>query len=395
VSTAEAAIRQAAYDAAPALPAAAARRRALRVAIVHYWLVGMRGGEKVLEALCDMFPAADIFTHVYIPEAVSERIRRHRVATTFIGRLPRAGSLYERYLPLMPLALEQLDLRGYDLVISSESGPAKGVVAPPDAIHLCYCHSPMRYIWNMSHEYRERSGRFTRIMMPLFSHYLRLWDASAATRVDRFIANSHNVAARIHRYYGRDAAVVTPPVDIDAFAPVPPAEIEDYMLMVGELVRYKRPELAVAAFNRMRARLIVVGGGEMLAQLRQLAGPTVTILGPQPFDVLRHLYARCRALVFPGEEDFGIVPVEAMASGRPVIAYGRGGATETVMPNITGVLFDEQSVDAIIDAVENFDARAFAPEVIVRHARGFSPDRFATEIAAEIDAMLASAGRPA
>jgi glycosyltransferase involved in cell wall biosynthesis len=360
----------------------------MKVAIVHYWLVGMRGGEKVLEALCEMFPQADIFTHVYVPEAVSETIRGHRVTTSFINRLPAARRLYKRYLALMPLALEQLDLRGYDLVISSESGPAKGVVPPPSARHLCYCHSPMRYLWNMFHDYREQSGRLTRLVMPPVAHYLRMWDAVSAARVDRYVANSGAVASRVRRYYGRDAEVVFPPVDVGAFQPVPAGEREDYMLMVGELVAYKRPELAVEAFNRMGRKLVVIGGGEMLSRIRRLAGPTVSVLGPRPFADLRHHYARCRALIFPGEEDFGIVPVEAMASGRPVIAYGRGGATETVIAGLSGILFDEQSGDALIAAVEGFRDDDFAPDEIVAHAAGFSRDVFVAAMWAQIDALM-------
>ena len=241
----------------------------MRVAIVHYWLVGMRGGEKVIEALCRMYPEADVFTHVYVPEAVSEEIRRNKVTTSFIGRLPRAAKLYQRYLPLMPLALEQLDLRGYDLIISSESGPAKGVIPPPGAMHICYCHSPMRYIWNMFHEYRERSGPITRFVMPALAHYIRNWDSISASRVDHFIANSETVAARLHRYYRRASTVIHPPVDVDAFEVLPAELVEDYCLMVGELVGYKRPELAVEAFNRTGQRLVVIGGGEMLAELLQ------------------------------------------------------------------------------------------------------------------------------
>lgn len=362
-----------------------------RVALVHYWLVGMRGGEKVLEALCEIFPEADIFTHVYVPDAVSETIRRHRVKTTFIASLPKAARLYKRYLPVMPLALEQLDLRGYDLIISSESGPAKGIIPPEAAVHLCYCHSPMRYLWNMFHDYRARSGRLTRLVMPPLSHYLRLWDTVSASRVDRFVANSATVARRIRRYYGREAGVVWPPVDVDAFRPVPDGERGEYMLMVGELVRYKRPDLAVAAFNRMKRKLVVIGGGEMLDEIRRLAGPTVTVMGPRPFADLQHHYARCRALIFPGEEDFGIVPVEAMASGRPVIAYGSGGATETVVPGLTGTLFDEQSIEAILDAVEGFHDAAFDPAAIAAHAEKFSRRRFIAEMMAEVDALM---GRP-
>lgn len=361
----------------------------MRVAIVHYWLVGMRGGEKVIEALCEMFPQADIFTHVYAPDTVSETIRAHRVTTSFINRLPAAARLYKRYLPLMPLALEQLDFSDYDLVISSESGPAKGVIPPPATRHLCYCHSPMRYLWNMFHDYRRQSGALTRLAMPPLAHYLRLWDTVSAGRVDRFVANSNAVAGRIRRYYGRDAEVVWPPVDVDAFQPVAREERGDYMLMVGELVAYKRPDLAIEAFNRLGRKLVVIGGGEMLKSIRRLAGPTVTVLGPTPFAELRHRYARCQALIFPGEEDFGIVPVEAMASGRPVIAYGRGGATETVLPGVSGMLFDEQTVEALIAAVESFRDGDFDPATIVHHARGFSREVFIAGMRAQIDTLMA------
>ena len=360
----------------------------MRVAIVHYWLVGMRGGEKVVEALCEMFPQADIFTHVYVPDAVSETIRSHRVTTTFINALPAAKRLYKRYLPLMPLALEQLDLRDYDLVISSESGPAKGVIPPPATRHLCYCHSPMRYLWNMFHDYRRQSGLLTRMMMPPLAHYLRVWDTVSASRVDHYVANSQAVAGRIRRYYGREADVVWPPVDTGAFAPVGTVERGDYMLMVGELVSYKRPDLAIEAFNRMGRKLVVIGGGEMLDRIRRLAGPTVTVLGPAPFAQLQHHYARCQALIFPGEEDFGIVPVECMASGRPVIAYGRGGAIETVVPGVSGMLFDEQSVQALIDAIERFDNADFDPAAIVAHTAKFSREVFITAMREQVTRLM-------
>ena len=364
----------------------------LKVAIVHYWLVGMRGGEKVVEALCEMFPQADLFTHVHVPQAVSATINSHRVRTSFIARLPRAASRYQRYLPLMPMALEQLDLRGYDLILSSESGPAKGIIPPAGALHLCYCHSPMRYIWNMFHDYRERSGPVTRLLMPPLSHYLRTWDAISATRVHAFAANSRTVARRLHTYYRREATVIHPPVDTQAFAPVPAADRGDFYLMAGELVAYKRPDLAVEAFNRLRKPLVVAGGGEMLERLRAQAGPTVSVLGPQSFDDLRNLYARCRALVFPGEEDFGIVPVEAMASGRPVIAFGRGGATETVVDGCTGLFFDQQSPEAIAEAVAQCERTRFDPDIITAHARRFGTEVFKAGMGRFIAESLAANG---
>jgi glycosyltransferase involved in cell wall biosynthesis len=369
----------------------------MKVAIVHYWLVGMRGGEKVIEALCEMYPQADIFTHVYVPEATSAKIREHRIIPTFINRLPRAPRMYKSYLPLMPLALEQLNLNGYDLIISSESGPSKGIVPHPNALHVCYCHTPMRYIWNMYHEYRADAGRVTRLLMPPLSHYLRMWDAASAARVDSFVANSSTVASRIQRYYRRESTVIHPPVDTTAFSVAAPSDLEDYYLMAGELVAYKRPDLAVRAFNEMKLKLVVIGGGEMLKEIRQIAGPNVTVLGSQPFDVLRQHYSRCRALIFPGEEDFGMVPVEAMASGRPIVAFGRGGATETVVDSITGVFFFEQTVEAISSAVRRLATVDIDPQKIATHAGQFGQAQFFQKMSAHIEGLLANRktlGRP-
>ena len=360
----------------------------MKVAIIHYWLVGMRGGEKVIEALCEMYPQADIFTHVYVPEMVSDRIRHHRIIPTFINALPRAAKMYKTYLPLMPLALEQLNLRGYDLVISSESGPSKGIIPPADALHVCYCHTPMRYIWNMYHDYRIGAGRLTRLMMPPLAHYLRMWDVTSAARVDSFVANSATVAKRIRRYYGADSVVIHPPVDTGAFSIAAPSALGDYYLMAGELVSYKRPDLAVRAFNEMKLKLVVIGGGEMLDEIRRLAGPTVTVMGSQPFDVLKQHYARCRALIFPGEEDFGMVPVEAMASGRPVVAFGRGGAVETITKGISGVFFAEQTIQAISQAVETLEGFEIDPEKIAALAGQFGRDQFFRKMRTHIDRLL-------
>lgn len=360
----------------------------LRVAIVHYWLVSMRGGEKVVEALCDMYPEADIFTLLYDENKVSAKIRRHRVTPSFLQRIPGARRHYQSLLPLMPTALESFDLTGYDLILSSESGPAKGIIPGPRATHICYCHSPMRYLWDHYHHYRAQAGFLKRPLMTLLTPRLRAWDVTTSTRVDQFVANSRHVADRIGKYYRRNATVIPPPVAVHEFAPT--AEPKDFFLLAGQLVSYKRADIAVEAFSRMGEKLVVVGEGEELARLKRMAGPTVTFLGRVPFALLRNLLARCRALVFPGEEDFGIVPVEAMASGRPVIAYGRGGVLDSVAPGRTGVLFREQSVQGLVEAVHRFQAveSTFRPDIIRDHALQFSEASFKAKMAEIIDRQL-------
>jgi glycosyltransferase involved in cell wall biosynthesis len=251
----------------------------------------------------------------------------------------------------------------------------------------------MRYIWNMYHDYSDGAGRVTRMMMPALSHYLRMWDVSTAARVDSFVANSETVAKRIRRYYGADSVVIHPPVDTTSFSIAPPSELEDYYLMAGELVSYKRPDLAVRAFNELKLKLVVIGGGDMLDEVRRLAGPTVTVLGAQPFDILRRHYAKCRALIFPGEEDFGMVPVEAMASGRPVIAFGRGGAVETVAKGLSGVFFAEQTLESISLAVKALDKIEIDPAKIAAHAERFGKDHFFRKMREHIDRLLAEKHR--
>jgi len=358
----------------------------MRVAIVHYWLVGMWGGDKVVEALLDLYPEADIYCHVWRPDELSDKVRDRVKSTTFIDRLPGGRKHYQKYLPFMPLALEQLDLTAYDLVISSESGPAKGVITRPDSLHLCYCHSPMRYAWNLYPQYIPQVNWLLRPLARLIMHYVRIWDRAAADRVDRFVANSRTVEHRINKYYRRKARVIHPPVDIERFQPT--ADHDDYFLFVSRLVAYKRADIAVEAFNRLGRRLLVVGGGAQEEELRRVAKPNVEFLGKVPDERLAELMHRCRALVFMAEEDFGIVPVEAMAAGKPVIAYGRGGATETVLDGRTGVLFPDQTVEALIAAVARAETLTFDAQAIADHAAGFAKHRFLEEMRAEIDRSL-------
>jgi glycosyltransferase involved in cell wall biosynthesis len=359
-----------------------------RVAIVHYWFVSRRGGEKVVEAMAAMFPQADLFSLVVDPETLPDSLRGRSITSSFLQKLPGSNRYHRRLLPLYPLALEQFDLSGYDLVLSSESGPAKGVLTSAGTCHVCYCHSPMRYLWDFYHRYKNGDGigHFSRPFFTLASHYLRMWDAASANRVDYFAANSGNVANRIRKHYRREATVVYPPVNTQAGYLA--ESIDDYYLVVGQLVDYKRIDLAVSACNRLGRRLHVVGEGELYSLLRRIAGPSIHFCGPLSDEGLREQYAHCRALLFPGEEDFGIVPVEALSFGRPVIAYGRGGATETVKPyrselqdvpeNSTGIFFGEPSADSLVEAIRTFEAieNRFRPFFIKQQSSRFAEEIF-------------------
>tara|TARA_R110000868_G_scaffold10153_3_gene49602 strand:- start:18520 stop:19602 length:1083 start_codon:yes stop_codon:yes gene_type:complete len=344
----------------------------------------MRGGEKVLEALCRMFPEADILTHVVDREHLSPLLKQHRILTTSINRLPWSKRLYQTYLPFMPQALEACDLTGYDLVISSESGPAKGVIVPPDTPHICYCHSPMRYIWDQYHAYKSSAGLLAGIAMPYIAHRLRQWDVTSAARVDHFVANSNHVANRVRKYWRRDASVIHPPVDIAAFSAVEPQQRGDYYLWLGELAPYKRPDVAIDAFRQSGRKLKVVGGpGKAISHLQKSAGPMIEFLGKTDFDTLRHHLARCKALIFPGEEDFGIVPVEALASGRPVIGFNRGGVRDTVTDGRTGILYDDPSAAGLNAAIDRFETSGLDicdTAVFTDAAANFSEARFIEEM---------------
>jgi glycosyltransferase involved in cell wall biosynthesis len=349
-----------------------------RVALVHDWLTGMRGGERCLEVLCELFPDAPLFTLLHVPGSVTPTIEQRRIVTSFVQRMPRAAARYRHYLPVFPLAISRFDLAGYDLVVSMSHCVAKGVRVAPGAVHLCYCFSPMRYVWDLSSDYfGPGHGLAARTLGPPLAAALRHWDRKTAG-VHRFVAISRHIADRIQRAYDRAADVIYPPVDVQRFEIADRAD--DYYLVVGALVPYKRIDLAVAAANRLGRRLVVVGTGPEEARLRALAGPTVRFLGWCSDAEIARLYARCRALIFPAVEDFGITPLEAAAAGRPTIALARGGALETMVgldapEPPTAVFFEEQSVDALVAAMTRFEAVADRFDAKALRARAESFDR--------------------
>ncbi|PWU06826.1 MAG: glycosyltransferase family 4 protein [Terriglobia bacterium] len=349
----------------------------MRVAIVHYWLLNRRGGERVVDALCRLFPEADIFTLFSDPETFSAEVRKHRVTTSFLNPLRRH---YRSLLPLMPMALESFDLRGYDLIISSESGPAKGIVAPSTARHVCYCHTPMRYLWDLYPAYRNEYTRsaLKRALMTPLANYLRLWDFASAARVDQFLVNSGNVRNRVWKTYRREAEVIYPPVEVESFYWKP---ADDYFLIVSELVPYKRIDTAVRLFARTGQRLVIAGNGPEYRRLRSLASANIEFAGRVPDDQLRELYSRCRALLLPGEEDFGLTPVEALASGKPVIALGRGGVLESVplRDPVGGIFYESPEEGSLEGALARFYELEplLVPTQLQCHAARFAGHEFA------------------
>jgi glycosyltransferase involved in cell wall biosynthesis len=374
--------------------------RGLRVALVHDWLTGMRGGERVLQALCELFPHAHLFTLLHVPGAVSAPIATLPRTSSFIERLPRAWRWYRNYLPLFPAAVEQFDLDGYDLVISSSHCAVKSVIAPGRARHLCYCHSPMRYAWDQFNAYfgPDRLGRASGPARAVLRR-LAAWDRDTSGRPDRYLANSQYVAQRIRRYYNRRAVVVPPPVDTSFYTPRPadtgPAASPEpppgrYFLVVSALVPYKRIELAIEASRQVNVPLKVVGEGTELDRLKPIAGPDVEFLGRRTDEEVRDLYRGALAVLLPGEEDFGIVPVEAQACGRPVVALGRGGALETVVDGVTGLLVPDATPASWATALDRVssDPGAFDGDTIRANALRFSREQFMRAFLNEARALV-------
>jgi glycosyltransferase involved in cell wall biosynthesis len=359
----------------------------MKVAIVHDWLTGMRGGERCLEVFCELFPEADLFGLLHVPGSVSPIIERMNIKTSFIQGLPLSRKWYRKYLPLFPMAVERFNLKGYDLILSCSHCVAKGIIPPPDAPHISYLLTPMRYAWDM---YEDYFGSNKDKIISVFIHYLRMWDVTSSERIDHFLCISEHVKNRIKKYYRREAEVIPPPVDTKRFKLR--NEKKDFFLMVSSFSPYKRIDLAIEAFNRLKYPLKIIGSGPEKKRLRSMAVSNITFLGWQPDDVVADHYSRCRGLIFPGEEDFGIAPLEAMASGRPVIAYGRGGALESIVSYDqkekaegkapTGLFFYEQSVDSFIDAVEQFIRieKEFDPGAIRNHTLQWDREIFKEKI---------------
>jgi len=358
------------------------------VAVVHDWLTGMRGGEVVLEAILDMFPDADLYTLLYNRGSVSRKISERKIYTSFIDHLPFKKSKYRHYLPLFPAAVEKFDFHGYDLVISSSHCAARGVIVPPGIPHISFFHSPMRYVWDMYHDYFPDKGIVNRAIIPFFANYLRMWDVSAAPSVDGYVSNSKFVGMRIRRFYGKEAHVVFPPC-IEDHRQVPAiSRSGDFYLVVSAMVPYKRVDLAVEAFRGLDVKLVIAGDGPELKKLKKNAPENVEFTGKCPRESLEKYYSTARGLIFPGLEDFGIVPVEAQSFGCPVIAYAKGGALETVVNGKTGVYFYEQTADAIREGVLKNEKIKYSRKDFQKNISRFTYGAFRKNFSKEIELML-------
>ncbi|HIQ01719.1 MAG TPA: glycosyltransferase family 4 protein [Anaerolineales bacterium] len=359
-------------------------------AIVHDWLNQLGGAEDVLETLVEFFPRAPIYTSMYWREGMPEKYRAWDIRTTWMDRLPSIYRHHQPYLPLYPLAFSRLDLSGYDVVLSNKSGFCHGVRTGP-AVHICYCLTPTRYVWDFeAYAARETIPPALKAALRPLIALLRRWDWRAAQRVDRFIAISREVQARIRRYYGRESVIIYPPVEIDRFKPAPPPD--DYYLIVSRLVPYKRIDLAVQAFNRLKLPLVIAGDGRDRPALEALAGPTITFLGRVSDEDLPDLFARCRAYVLPGVEDFAIAPVQAQAAGRPVVAFGAGGALDTVVEGRTGAFFHELTPEALVAAIRAFDPDSVDPHACIQNAARFDASVFKRELGRFVEEALERRG---
>ena len=360
----------------------------MRVAIVHDWLNQRGGAEVVLEALVEMYPQAPIHTSMYCPQAMPQAYRSWDIRTSFMDRLPFAKRYHQPFLPLYPLAFESFDFTGYDLVVSNKSGFCHGIITSPDTLHICYCLTPTRFLWDYAgYAQRERLRRLARLALPPFLNYLRLWDRAAANRVDHFVAISRTVQQRIAKYYRRGSAIIYPPVDTSKLAP---SDLhDDHFLIVSRLVPYKRIDLAVRAFNELGLPLVIIGDGRDRDSLQALAKSNVEFLGRVPDEKIGDYFARCRAFILPGQEDFCIAPVEAQAAGRPVIAYAAGGAMDTVKEGVTGAFFHQQTPEALIEVIKEFDDTGYDPAIIRRHAERFDKRVFEEQLSAFIEEKYA------
>lgn len=356
----------------------------MKVAIVHDWLNQVGGAESVLEVLKDLYPDAPIYTSIYWPRAMPERYREWDIRASWLNRLPFIKTHHQPFLPLYPLAFEATDLRGYDLVLSNKSAFCHGVITSPETVHICYCLTPTRFLWDY-HNYarHEQINPVASALLSPVLRSLRLWDRAAADRVDHFVAISETVRQRIKKFYRRDATVIHPPVHVARF--VLEDSHDDYFLVVSRLIPYKRIDVAVQAFGLLGLPLKIVGDGRDRTRLEAMAKPNVEFLGRLPDRQVEQLLSRCRAFIFPGEEDFGIAPVEAQAAGRPVIAYAAGGALETVVEGVTGLFFREQTAESLAEAVAAFDEREFDSTVIRRHAHKFDRESFKSRLGAFVD----------
>ncbi len=352
----------------------------MRVALVHDYLNQYGGAERVLEAFVEIFPRAPIYTLIYDKKRTGYAFEKCRIKTSFLQKLPFIKNHHRPFLFLMPLAIEQFDLSKYDLVLSDSASYAKGVILKPQTFHICYCHTPTRYAWDDSHKYINEFGypSIFKIFIPPLINYIRLWDRQAADRVDKFIANSYFVAQRIKKYYGREVEIIPPPVKTNLF--YISEKIDDYFLAVGRFLPYKRFDLIINSFNALKLPLKIIGDGPQASYLKKIAKTNIEFVGLVSDDKLREYYAHCQALIFPQEEDFGIVALEAMASGRPVIAYRGGGAVETIKEGKTGIFFDKQSVQSLIEAVRYFQKMKFQSSLIRQEALKFDKERFKKRI---------------